>query len=93
MNYNRGSLVICIDGKFDDTITNGILFKPLKGQIYTIRNVKQTSNGLGLLLDEIVNTPIKFKNGVYEPCFSISRFVPITESYNTYSLKNVAKNI
>jgi hypothetical protein len=78
-NFKVGGLVICINDLFPGSLN---FFKPTKGQIYTIRKVIKFENGEdGILLEEIVNGKIKFKNGMHEPCFAISRFKPIDEVY------------
>jgi len=71
--------ILCINDDFDLSLNRFLLFKPQKGQIYTIREVIETRNGLGFLLDEIVNKPIEFRDGRKEPCFLSSRFRLIDE--------------
>ena len=71
--------VLCINDSFDLSLNRFILFKPQKGQIYTIREVVETSNGVGVLLEEIVNKPIQFRDCIKEPCFSLTRFRLIDE--------------
>lgn len=78
-NFKVGGLVICINDSFPSNLN---FFKPTKGQIYTIRKIITFENGEdGIVLEEIVNKKIKFKNGMYEPCFIIFRFKPIDEMY------------
>jgi len=85
-HFKVGGLVICINGSFSENLD---FFKPIKGQIYTIRKIINFKNGEdGIVLEEIVNKKIKFRNGMYEPCFSISRFKPIDETY--MPLENLA---
>lgn len=78
-HFKEGGLVICVNDLFANNLN---LFKPIKGQIYTIRKIIKFENGEdGIVLEEIFNRKIKFKNGIHEPCFAISRFKPIDEMY------------
>ena len=80
-HFKEGGLVICINDLFANNLN---FFKPIRGQIYTIRKIIKFENGEdGIVLEEIINKKIKFKNGMYEPCFSISRFKPIDEMYKS----------
>ena len=76
-----GSLVECI-ADFSNEREN--LFKsekvlllllPVKGEIYTVRQVVQVKGETGLLLDEINNEPyINYQRWVSEPAFHIKCF-------------------
>lgn len=78
-----GSLVECVNGKFDLKQTELIPNRPKKGKIYTIRVIKQyPNNKIGLLLDEIINEPLMLPNldGLFEPTFDINRFRELPET-------------
>lgn len=47
---------------------------PIKGVNYTVRSVEAFPNGAGLLLEEIVNTPKLFAQGIVELHFKAVRF-------------------
>lgn len=47
---------------------------PVKGVNYTVRGVEAFPNGAGLLLEEIVNTPKLFAQGLVELHFAAKRF-------------------
>lgn len=47
---------------------------PIKGVNYTVRGVEAFPNGAGLLLEEIVNTPKLFAQGLVELHFAAKRF-------------------
>lgn len=61
---------------------------PVKGDIYTVRKRQHTKNGLGYLLEEIIN-PIMTNN--FEPSFSASRFKPIDQ--NTELINEILNDI
>lgn len=51
---------------------------PVRGQIYTIRDIIMIDCGLvGFLLKEITNTKREFDNGYLEPAFNSQMFRPI----------------
>ncbi len=78
-SFKISKRVLCVNGTFDSSVNNLILFKPQKGQMYTIREIVETPNGTGILLDEIVNKPIQFRNCLKEPSFLTSRFRLVDE--------------
>lgn len=47
---------------------------PIKGVNYTVRGVEAFPNGAGLLLEEIINTPKLFAQGLVEIHFAARRF-------------------
>lgn len=71
-----GSLVECIKisiGRSSEFSVN----MPKKGNIYTVRHIKKFNSSYskcGILLEEIVNKPIKFATGSEEPYFPIEFF-------------------
>lgn len=79
-----GSLVECINDKFDPKSINLIPNRPKQGKIYTIRMIKNyPKNGsVGVLLEEIINEPVMLPNldGLFEPTFNIERFRELPES-------------
>lgn len=78
-----GSLVECIDGKFEAKLIDLIPNRPERGKVYTIRQIKQYTNSkVGLLLEEIVNDPLILPNldGLFEPTFDINRFRELPET-------------
>ena len=77
-----GSLVECVNDKFDPKQIELIPNRPKKGKIYTIRLIKQyPNNKIGLLLEEIINEPLMLPNldGLFEPTFDINRFRELPE--------------
>lgn len=77
-----GSLVECVNDKFDPKQIELIPNRPKKGKIYTIRLIKQyPNNKIGLLLEEITNEPLMLPNldGLFEPTFDINRFRELPE--------------
>jgi hypothetical protein len=73
-----GSIVECINGKFDSNHPFIHLIKkfPIKGKFYTIRNIEiDRINNVGILLEEISNPLTKLKSGkIWEPSFKMDRF-------------------
>ena len=47
---------------------------PVKGVIYTVREITDTKGGVGIRLEEIVNHQFQFADVFSEPCFSIENF-------------------
>ncbi len=84
---NKGQKVICVDDDFrtdNDAKLDAIikLFEhlPLKGKIYTVRDIYISPKGISITLNEIINpilTTEPFKGA--EPNFRISRFKPLVE--------------
>ena len=71
-------LIECIkDNDYHPVALKYIKNFPVQGSPYTIRSRKHTKNGLGYLLEEIVN-PV-MEDGI-EPSFSAKRFRPIDSS-------------
>ena len=70
-----GTLVECIDDRFNTEQLEKILNRPKKGNHYMIRDIIKLGHLVGVLLEEIRN-PITAKlNGVLvEPNFNIERF-------------------
>jgi len=77
-----GSLIECVNDKFDPKQIELIPNRPKKGKIYTIRLIKQyPNNKIGLLLEEIINEPLILPDttGLFEPTFDINRFRELPE--------------
>lgn len=77
-----GSIVKCIDDKFDPKSIELIPNRPRKGKIYTIRLIKPyLSKKIGILLEEIINEPLMLPDldGLFEPTFNIERFRELPE--------------
>ena len=70
-----GTLVECVDDRFNAEQLEKILNRPKKGNHYMIREIIKLGHLVGVLLEEIRN-PITAKlNGVsVEPNFNIERF-------------------
>jgi hypothetical protein len=67
-----GSLVECIKS-FTAKETNGENV-PILGNIYTVRDITKIGGNVGLRLEEIINYPQLYKEGVFECAFFIERF-------------------
>jgi len=52
---------------------------PKKGPVYTIRAVTVRGSEEGLLLNEIVNCPAMYGDGIYEAAFPSELFRPVVE--------------
>jgi hypothetical protein len=83
--------IICINDNFTPEQMADIPNRPQEGQIYTIRDVVKSQNGVGLLLNEVQNphNGWTIRNGMkftFEPNFSQTRFTTLlgeslTEEY------------
>lgn len=79
-NVKVGDKVVCINDTFD-AIRRENLNLPVKDEIYTVREVRtSTEKPLNLLLEEVVNIARQWKDFFGEPSFDISRFRPLKES-------------
>lgn len=67
-----GDTVECIDDTSKQLPYKVII--PVKGKFYTIRDVRDTNYGPGFLLEEIVNEPVHFQEGLLEPVYDPKRF-------------------
>jgi len=69
-----GDIVTCINSTFHDytiEITNQL---PKKGNEYMVREIINYGSRVGLLLEEVINPPVKIIDQYLEPSFLISRF-------------------
>ena len=74
--------IICINDNFSPEQIPIFPNRPVKDKIYSIRDVIKSTNGIGLLLNEIVNphngwTEINGEKFTFEPSFNIERFVDL----------------
>lgn len=84
----KGQKVVCINATFPPVIQALYKQLPVKGDVYTIREVflgreKIVRGGdtatVGLLLEELKNPPDPFHQGKQELGFSSERFAPLEE--------------
>jgi hypothetical protein len=84
----KGQKVICINDTFPEFVRAIYKQLPVKGKIYTVREVflgreKIVKGGdtatVGLLLEELHNPPDPFHQGQQELGFSSERFAPLDE--------------
>lgn len=54
---------------------------PVVGRVYTVRAIRRNEdNRLGILLEEIVNEPRQYREGLGEKHFAASRFRPLDDT-------------
>ena len=72
----KGTQVICIDDKFDAKLVSLIPNRPVKDEVYTVRETLLTRNGKAIQLEEIHNPELydQLHQGMFEPSFSVRRF-------------------
>jgi hypothetical protein len=77
-----GTKVVCIHG-FEPYRDLGYKEAfPIKGEIYTIRHARYSqSDGICLLLEEVVNAPRMFSDGFHEVTFGAKHFREIDWSF------------
>lgn len=83
--------IICIDDHFTPEQMAEIPNRPVKGKMYSIRDVVKSANGIGLLLNEIHNphTGWVVRNGMkftFEPNFNIRRFSDLQNQPLNYEM-------
>lgn len=69
-----GSLVECVNDGFPIEHYEYIPNRPKKGQHYFVRHIRERDGNVGVLLEEISNPPVHFKNATREPTFKAARF-------------------
>jgi hypothetical protein len=70
-----GTLVECIDSKFNVEQLEKIPNRPQKGNHYMIREIIELGHLVGVLLEEVRNPRVAKLNGIaIEPNFNIERF-------------------
>ncbi|MDO8516059.1 MAG: hypothetical protein Q7S28_02295 [bacterium] len=74
-----GDKVVCVNdlfhSRFTDPFTVGQLNLPKKGQLYTVREAVEATDGSAILLEEIINSKFIYDiGGLREPAFSTERF-------------------
>ena len=78
--FELGDNVTCVNDDFGgderriDMIIKSFSQLPKKGEEYTVRGFRPTKHGVGILLEEIHNEPIVFKDTTAEPGFALRRF-------------------
>ncbi|MBK9016798.1 MAG: hypothetical protein IPM82_23500 [Saprospiraceae bacterium] len=89
--------IICIDDHFTPEQMADIPNRPIKDNLYSIRDVVKSANGIGLLLNEIQNPHNGWttRNGMkftFEPNFNINRFADLQHMPLNYEMvKEVQK--
>jgi hypothetical protein len=69
-----GSLIECVNGSFTPDDYQFIPNRPTKGNHYLVREIRERDGHVGVLLEEITNPPVRFKNVTREPTFKAERF-------------------
>lgn len=72
----KGTQVICIDDKFDPKLVSLIPNRPMRDEIYTVRETLLTRNGKAIQLEELRNPALydELHKGMFEPSFHVRRF-------------------
>ena len=89
----EGDQVVCIDDVFDPRSMKIIPNRPLKDNIYTVRDIRyyDMHDKMGITLKEIVN-PSNVRDlfgNTQEPSFNIKRFAPLDEVLDSISLEEL----
>lgn len=80
-DFHIGQLVVCVDDKPREPKMAHLIAWPVKGLVYTIRGFKETADGLGLYIEEIVNREQKLRDGTFgEPGYYLDRFRPVRKT-------------
>ena len=95
--FHVGQRVVCID---DIGCAPGSEFPyiPIKGSIYTVRGFVSPHVGYertpGMLLEEVVNAPWEYNEGVVEPSFHPYHFRPVVQRKTDISVfKRMLDNV
>ena len=80
--FHIGQRVVCIH-EVGRPSANEFPNVPIKGSIYTVRGFVTPDVGYertpGMLLEEVVNPPWEYKEGVFEPSFHPYHFRPLVQ--------------
>jgi len=83
-----GSLVELIDDNWS-TGAGIAKYRPVKNKVYTVRAIEEFGDeGMGILLEEIINPLFPYADGVDEPHFKPSRFRELLPP-----IENIEENI
>jgi hypothetical protein len=88
MSFKIGQKVVCI-ADFTRGMYNNIV--PIKGEIYTVREIVTRNHKTGLLLAEVVNSHHRYNDGVCEKAFSVNCFRPIDYSFGEKIAESITK--
>ena len=93
----EGDQVVCIDDYFNQRAIDLIPNRPLKDNIYTVRQIHyhNVNDKTGILLEEIVNPPIisGVLKRLLEPTFNIIRFVPLDKVLDEISIEELQEAV
>jgi hypothetical protein len=92
----EGDQVVCIDDAFDPRSLAIIPYRPIKNNIYTVREIKyyDMHDKMGITLMEIRN-PIIVKDCLgkkEEPSFNIIRFAPLDKVLDEISIEELEES-
>ena len=93
----EGDQVVCVDDLFTDHAIKLIPTRPVKDNIYTVRQIlyHDVNDKVGVLLQEIINPPIQ--SGVLkrllEPTFNIIRFAPLEKVLDQISIEELEEAV
>lgn len=89
----EGEQVVCIDDVFDPRSLQIIPNRPVKHNIYTVREMKYYGmhDKMGITLVEIKNQAVvrDFFKGLQEPSFNIIRFAPLNTVLDSISIEEL----
>jgi hypothetical protein len=81
--YRPGVKVVCV---IDSWISPTALNRPVKGTVYTIRDVEESGIGLFLRFVEIENPSYEYREGIIEASFQALAFRPVAERKTDISI-------
>lgn len=76
--FHIGQQVVCIMDNWADLDPDEVC--PVKGQVYTIREIIPYTDGIHFRFEEIVNKPLHYKEGLLECHFSFYAFRPVRKT-------------
>jgi hypothetical protein len=92
--FHIGQPVVCIDADPPPSLSDdcySAVCHPVRGGIYTIRGfvcpeAYRLTQTPGLVFEELINAPIGYTEGMFEPSFNPRRFRPLVERKTDISL-------
>lgn len=88
-----GSKIVAIVHFHQVTRTHPGHIVPIKGEIYTVRDILKTSYATGVYLKEIVNAPYQFNDGFNEMAWNIVYFWEVDEMFAENLLNEISEEV
>lgn len=83
-SWHVGMKVVCVADDWEQV--GGPERLPIKGEVYTIRSIAPGPDGIYVMLVEIVNEPMHYRQGLCEMDFHADAFRPVQRRVTDISI-------